>query len=171
MSNEFILKFLAHGNQVNTSEVSILYMFFIPVILTFFVFKVYELTCHDRSMFFADFYGTMYTSIILSVSVAMVIFLVGENLARAFALLGVFSVVRFRNNKNSIMQLQFILVSVVIGLIAGSNYFVLAIQFAVFVSFIISVSNFINRFQKLNLEDPEEAFDGDKKMTNSSKES
>ena len=89
----------------------------------------------------------------------MVIFLVGENLARAFALLGVFSVIRFRNNKNSIMQLQFILVSIVIGLISGSNYFVLAIQFSVFVAFVISLSNFINRFQKLNLEDPAEGYD------------
>ena len=155
----FLDQFSSVGNHVNASESTIVCMFFLPVILTYLVFKIYELTIHNKSMFFADFYGTMYTSLILSVSVSMVIFLVGENLARAFALLGVFSVIRFRNNKNSIMQLQFILVSIVIGLISGSNYFVLAIQFSVFVAFVISLSNFINRFQKLNLEDPAEGYD------------
>ncbi len=142
------------GQHVNASEPDILSLFFVPVILTFIVFKAYELTIHDRKMFFPDFYGTMYTAVILSVSVSLVIFLVGENLAKAFALLGVFSILRFRNNKNSIMQLQFILISIVIGLITGSNYFILALQFAIFVSFIISLTNIINRFQKVTLEDP-----------------
>jgi hypothetical protein len=62
------------------------------------------------------------TLIILPVVIAAVVFLVGNNLAAAFSLAGVFSITRFRSAAANSKDLTFIFVSMAIGLASGTGF-------------------------------------------------
>ena len=60
--------------------------------------------------------------VILPTVIAAVVFLVGNNLAAAFSLAGVFSITRFRSAAANSKDLTFIFVSMAIGLANGTGF-------------------------------------------------
>ena len=145
------------GTNLNVPESEIIIMLFLPAALTFLLFKIYLILLPRSSKIFNDLKGVFFISIILSSSVAIVMMLVSDNLARAFALLGLFSIIRFRNSGKSMIPLLFIIVSIVIGIITGLTFFPLAIQFALFVGIVILLNHFLERtFPENNEEEPSE---------------
>ena len=63
------------------------------------------------------------------------------NLARAFAIFGVMSIVRFRASAGKEYSVAFIFMSVALGMCCGAGYYTLAVLyclFAVFVMFLIN---------------------------------
>ena len=64
------------------------------------------------------------TTVLVTVIVALVIMVIGNNLARAFALVGALSIIRFRTVVKDTKDTAFIFWALAIGLAAGtSNYF------------------------------------------------
>jgi hypothetical protein len=75
--------------------------------------------------------------IILPTIVAVVILLIGGNLARAFSMAGIFTIVRFRSVPGDSKDISFIFLSMAVGLSVGLGYLTLGIVVAVAVGTVI----------------------------------
>jgi uncharacterized protein DUF4956 len=75
--------------------------------------------------------------ITLSVITALVIMVIGNNLARAFGLVGAMSIIRFRTALKDAQDLVFVFCSLAVGLAAGVGLHLLALMAAVFLCTII----------------------------------
>lgn len=67
------------------------------------------------------------TLILLSTVIAMVTQVIGDNVARAFSLVGALSVVRFRTVVKDTQDTAFVIFAVVVGMAAGANHLTVAI--------------------------------------------
>ena len=63
----------------------------------------------------------MTTLILLAVTIAMATQVIGDNVARAFSLVGALSVVRFRTVVKDTQDTAFVILAVVVGMAAGAN--------------------------------------------------
>lgn len=70
------------------------------------------------------------TLVILPAIVAMIILLVGSNIARAFSLAGAFSIIRFRSVAGGPKDITYVLFSLAIGLASGMGYISYAVLMA-----------------------------------------
>ena len=66
------------------------------------------------------------TLVLLSVLIAMVTQVIGDNVARAFSLVGALSIVRFRTVVRDTQDTAFVIFAVVIGMAIGAGYAILA---------------------------------------------
>lgn len=77
--------------------------------------------------------------IILPAIVAIIILLVGENLARAFSLAGIFTLVRFRSIPGDSKDISFVFLTMAVGLAVGLGYLSLAAVVTVILGGVIIV--------------------------------
>ena len=87
----------------------------------------------------------MITNIFICVIVAMVIMIIGNNLARAFALVGALSIVRFRTVIKDTKDIAFIFWSLAAGMGAGTGSYFLSIVgtiFLVLIAVVLFKTNF-----------------------------
>jgi hypothetical protein len=67
------------------------------------------------------------TLILLSILIAMVTQVIGNNIARAFSLVGALSIVRFRTIIQDTRDTAFVIFAVVLGMAAGAGYLTMAL--------------------------------------------
>ena len=79
------------------------------------------------------------TLIVLPVVVSTVIMLVGTNFASAFALAGVFTLIRFRSEPGDPKDISYIFASVAAGLCAGMGFVLYAVVICCLISVILTV--------------------------------
>lgn len=77
--------------------------------------------------------------IILPAIVAIVILLVGENIARAFSLAGIFSLVRFRSIPGDSKDITFVFLTMAVGLSTGLGYLTLGAVVALIIGAVIII--------------------------------
>ncbi len=82
--------------------------------------------------------------ILLSPIVALVIYLIGNNVARAFSLAGAFALIRFRSAPGDPKDIAFVFMSVVMGLACGMGYWKLAAIATVIILAVIIILYFTN---------------------------
>ena len=85
--------------------------------------------------------------VVLGMITAVVIMVIGNNLARAFGLVGAMSIIRFRTAVKETMDIVYIFFSLAIGMAAGVGLHLVAIAGTVFIGFIIfglSKTNFFS---------------------------
>ncbi|MER6005870.1 DUF4956 domain-containing protein [Nonomuraea angiospora] len=87
------------------------------------------------------------TLVILGMLISLIMLVVGSNIARAFALVGALSVVRFRNAIKETRDVGFIFLVMGVGMAVGTRFYLLAIVAAVAISLIIMVMHRFNWFQ------------------------
>lgn len=88
-----------------------------------FIGLVYRLT--HRGVSYSQSY--VQTLVLLGMVVAVVMLIVGSNIARAFALVGALSIIRFRNAIKETRDVGFIFLAMGVGMATGTRFFVLAI--------------------------------------------
>nr|MDT0659012.1 DUF4956 domain-containing protein [Micromonospora sp. DSM 115978] len=86
------------------------------------------------------------TLVILGMLISLIMLVVGSNIARAFALVGALSVVRFRNAIKETRDVGFIFLVMGVGMACGTRFYTLAIVAAVSISLIILVMYRFNWF-------------------------
>ena len=79
--------------------------------------------------------------ILLSIITALVIMTIGNNLARAFGLVGAMTVIRFRTAVKDIQDIVFIIFSLAIGMAAGVNLKLIVIFSSLFISAVAILLN------------------------------
>jgi len=98
--------------------------------------------------------GTSYTQsfvqtlVLLGMAVAVVMLIVGSNIARAFALVGALSIVRFRNAVKETRDVAFIFFVMVIGMATGTKFYLLAVVSTIVIGLIILIMNRFNWFAR-----------------------
>lgn len=83
------------------------------------------------------------TLVIMGTVVSLIMLIIGSNIARAFALVGALSIIRFRNAVKETRDVGFIFLAMAIGMAVGTRFFMLAaLSTAVMSLFIIAMSRF-----------------------------
>ena len=88
----------------------------------------------------------MQTLIILGMLITLIMLIVGSNIARAFALVGALSVVRFRNAIKETRDVGFIFLVMGIGMACGTRFYSLAVIATIVICAVIVVMHRFNWF-------------------------
>lgn len=80
--------------------------------------------------------------VFLSVITALVLMIIGNNLARAFSLVGALSIIRFRTAVKDTVDIVYIFLALAIGMASGVGYHKLAITGSVIIGIILLVFSY-----------------------------
>ncbi|MCK2218392.1 DUF4956 domain-containing protein [Actinomadura sp. ATCC 31491] len=86
------------------------------------------------------------TLVVLGMLISLIMLVVGSNIARAFALVGALSVVRFRNAIKETRDVGFIFLVMGVGMAVGTRFYLLAVVAAVAISLIVMLMSRFNWF-------------------------
>ena len=70
--------------------------------------------------------------IIMGVTISIIMVIIGSNIARAFALVGALSIIRFRNAVKDSRDVAFIFMTMAIGMATGTGFYLAAVVFTLF---------------------------------------
>jgi uncharacterized membrane protein YhiD involved in acid resistance len=99
-------------------------------VLSAFIGRIYQIT-HRGTSYTQSF---VFTLVLNGMVVAVVMMIVGSNIARAFSLVGALSIIRFRNAVKESRDVGFIFFTMVIGMAVGTRFYLLAAIAAVVIS-------------------------------------
>lgn len=71
----------------------------------------------------------VHTMILMSVTISIIMLIIGSNIARAFALVGALSIIRFRNAVKESRDVAFIFITMAIGMATGTGFHMAALIF------------------------------------------
>lgn len=112
-------------------------------LLSVMIAYVYRAT--HRNVSYSQSY--VQTLIILGMLISVIMLVVGSNIARAFALVGALSVIRFRNAIKETRDVGFIFLVMAVGMAVGTRFYTLAAIAAVVISLVIFLMYRFNWFQ------------------------
>ena len=101
--------------------------------LSAFIGWIYQRT-HRGTSYTQSF---VFTLVLNGMVVALVMMIVGSNIARAFSLVGALSVIRFRNAVKETRDVGFIFFTMAIGMAVGTRFYLLAVIGTVIISLVI----------------------------------
>ncbi|MBE9536643.1 MAG: DUF4956 domain-containing protein [Proteobacteria bacterium] len=119
----------AAGNMLSYSYQEMLINIVLATILGFFIAIAYRYTHKGLS------YSQSFTQTILFVSVivAIVMMVIGSSLAKAFALVGALSIIRFRTVVKDTRDTAFVFGALAVGMASGTSNYFLALTGAIFI--------------------------------------
>jgi hypothetical protein len=112
----------------------------ISFVLGGFISLTYIKTC-NKSGYSQNFSLTL---ILVPTVIAIIILLIGSNVARAFSLAGAFSIIKFRSAPGDPKDIAYVLFTMAAGLACGVGYFGYAILFTVFLCSLMFILNMLN---------------------------
>jgi hypothetical protein len=98
---------------------------------------VYHITYHGPG--YARSYVT--SLVILSLITTLVIMVIGNNLARAFGLVGALSIIRFRTAVKDTIDIVYIFFALAVGMASGVGYFRLAVAGTIVIALVLLVAS------------------------------
>ena len=115
--------------SVSLSVAEILFNITVALACGYFISWLYKFTYKGQGYSNA-FVNSM---ILLSMITALVLMVIGNNLARAFGLVGAMSIIRFRTAVKETQDIIFIFFSLAVGMAAGVGYHLIAITGTLFI--------------------------------------
>ncbi len=94
---------------------------------------IYQIT-HRGTSYTQSF---VFTLVLNGMVVALVMLVIGSDIARAFSLVGALSIIRFRNAVKETRDVGFIFFTMAIGMAIGTGFYLLAIAGTIFISAVI----------------------------------
>lgn len=133
-----IINSIKFAEIYNPEEVilNLLIAFFLGFIISLVYKKTHKGLSYSQSF--------VLTNIFVAVIVAMVIMVIGNNLARAFALVGALSIIRFRTVVKDTKDTAYIFWSLAAGMAAGTGSYFLAASGTTIITMIALVLNYTN---------------------------
>ena len=146
--DELIKESLSNFNII--SSVNLLegiFAIIISSLLNIILSKFYTLTNtnHSYSSSFAQ------SIVLVGITVTLIMIIIGSNIARAFALVGAMSIVRFRNPVKDSRDLVFIFSSIAIGMACGTQFYIYGLVFLVIFCSILFYFK-LSKFGEINLD-------------------
>ena len=114
-------------------------------VLTLVVAKLYMAT-HGGYSYSKSF---LHTIVLVGVTVTLIMVVIGSDIARAFALVGAMSIVRFRTPVKDSRDLVFIFAAIAIGMACGTQFHVFAGIFTLFIAALLLAFHY-GRFGELS---------------------
>lgn len=112
--------------------------------LNAFIGWMYKLT-HRGASYSQSFVLTL---VLNGMVVALVMTIIGSNIARAFTLVGALSIIRFRNAVKETRDVGFIFFTMAIGMAVGVRFYLLAVIAAVVISLVVLLMTRMNWFAR-----------------------
>ncbi|MCG2785351.1 MAG: DUF4956 domain-containing protein [Anaerolineae bacterium] len=112
--------------------------------LSAFIGWIYKIT-HRGTSYTQSF---VFTLVINGMVVALVMMIVGSNIARAFSLVGALSIIRFRNALKETRDVGFIFLTMAVGMAVGTKFYLLAVVAAVVIGLVIVLMMRLNWFAR-----------------------
>ena len=106
---------------------TVLILLGVSLVLGFLISAIYMLS-HKGEGFVPSFAVTI---VMLPIIIAVIIMLIGDNVARAFSLAGAFTIIRFRSAPADPKDITFIFFTLAVGLALGLGYIGYAVVFTV----------------------------------------
>jgi uncharacterized membrane protein YhiD involved in acid resistance len=131
---------LLTGGIVDYSLQTVLLNLVSTFVLSFVIAYVYKAT-HKGLSYSQSF---VFTLVVMSIVVTLVMMVIGNSLARAFGLLGAFSIIRFRTAVKDPKDTAYIFFALAVGMAVGTNNYQIAIAGTIFVLAIMFVLDKIN---------------------------
>jgi uncharacterized membrane protein YhiD involved in acid resistance len=128
-----------------TSEFTVMDVTLVLVLsfaLSAFIGWIYQLT-HRGTSYAQSF---VFTLVMNGMIVALVMLIVGSNIARAFSLVGALSIIRFRNAVKETRDVGFIFFTMAVGMAIGTRFYLLGIIATVVISLVIVLMTRLNWF-------------------------
>lgn len=119
--------------------VNAIIIMFASIILGVVISRVYLFT-HRKQINEQNFCLTL---VMLPVIIAIIILLIGNNVARAFSLAGAFSIIRFRSAPGDAKDISYIFFTLAVGLACGMGYITYAILFTIILCLLMMVLSVI----------------------------
>lgn len=135
MLNDFLLM-----AETETNAAVIIINLLVVFILELGIAWVYRRT-HRTLSYSQSFVGTI---ILMGVIASLIMMVVTENIVGAFALLGAFSLIRFRTIVKETRDIAFVFFALAIGVAVGTNNYTVAFLGTVFISGAILILNHFN---------------------------
>ena len=126
---------LITADSQTISPLLCLWVLIYATLLCSFIALTYRI-CHRGVSYSSTFAHTL---ILLGVVIAVIMMIVGTNLARAFALVGALSVIRFRTAVKDPKDTGFMFFSMGVGMAVGTKFYSVALVMTVFVSLLMYV--------------------------------
>ena len=130
-----------------TSEFTVIDVVLVLVLsfaLSAFIGWIYQLT-HRGTSYTQSF---VFTLVMNGMIVALVMLIVGSNIARAFSLVGALSIIRFRNAVKETRDVGFIFFTMAIGMAIGTRFYLLGIIAAIVISLVVVLMTRFNWFAR-----------------------
>ena len=134
--DEFIRQGAVGGDVTLGSALLSLFMSFVLATIMAYTYK----QTHRGLSYSMSF---VHTIVIMAVTVSIIMTIIGSNIARAFALVGALSIIRFRTAIKDPRDVAFIFMAMASGMACGVGFHLIAVAFTLFVC---PVVYFLHRF-------------------------
>jgi len=130
-----------------TSEFAVTDMVLVMVlsfVLSAAIGWIYQIT-HRGTSYTQSF---VFTLVLNGMVVALVMLVIGSDIARAFSLVGALSIIRFRNAVKETRDVGFIFFTMAIGMAVGTRFYLLAVAGTITISLVILLMTRYNWFAR-----------------------
>jgi uncharacterized membrane protein YhiD involved in acid resistance len=124
------------------SVIDVVLALVLSFVLSAFIGWIYKIT-HKGASYTQSFVLTL---VLNGMVVAIVMMVIGSNIARAFSLVGALSIVRFRNAVKETRDVGFIFFTMVIGMAIGTKFYLLAVVAVLVISLLFLIMTRFNMF-------------------------
>ena len=140
--SDFLNALQDNTDVFNTGDVvlSIIFSFLLAMVIAY----VYKITY--RGVSYTQSY--VHTLVMMSMVVAVIMLVIGSNIARAFSLVGALSIIRFRNAVKDTRDVGYIFFAMAIGMAAGTRFFLVAVIATLVICFVMWGMTTLNMFAK-----------------------
>ena len=132
MKKQQILNYLLENNTALAWE-QILISFIATVFLSLFVYFIYKKT-HTSALYSKSFNITL---VMIAIITAMVMMLIGSNLALSLGMVGALSIIRFRTAVKEAKDSAFLFWAIGIGLSCGTGVYLIALIGSIFIAIVL----------------------------------
>lgn len=122
----------------------VLTVLFLSFFLTLFVGFMYRAT-HTGVSYSQNY---VHTLVLMGTVISLIMLIVGSNIARAFAMVGALSIVRFRNAMKETRDIGFLFLSMAIGMAVGTRFYMIAVMATVIICSFAWILFRLNLFAK-----------------------
>ena len=105
------------------------------------IYRIVRESGDDRRM-------VVWSLILLATTIAAALMIIGNNLARAFGLVGAVSIIRFRTAIKSSLDMAFVFITIIIGMACGLGFFKLALVFTGVIIAVTIIMYYVNIRQR-----------------------
>jgi len=132
------------GSRVVAPEIYSADIVVINLLITFFlaVIVAYTYKFVHKGVSYSQSY--VYSIVVVSMTVAYAMMVIGNDITRAFALLGTFTIIRYRTAVKDPKDTAFIFISLVLGLAVGSSNYAIAFSSTAVICIVAIVLDILN---------------------------
>ena len=139
LANDLLQGLGGAADSVQLDALNIVLALLLSTALTFVIAKAYIYTHAGYS-----YSKTFVQSIVLvGITVSLIMVIIGSDIARAFALVGAMSIVRFRTPVKDTRDLVFIFSAIAVGMACGVKFYMYASIFTAFMVILVAAFHFL----------------------------